>query len=85
MRLSRYEIMNTEYIQSPDLNVEYERCVDQEREAWSAMHSCLPGSPQREQAWTAWSEAISRTNRAWRRLHASRVGREPGGMSHGHA
>ncbi|MEJ6022292.1 hypothetical protein [Ramlibacter sp. PS4R-6] len=50
----------------------YTESVDRERHAWQELHSHAPGSPERIRAWKAWSEAISRTNDAWRRLNARR-------------
>ena len=57
-----------------DLAAVYADSVDREREAWHALHSHPPGTPERARAWHAWSEAIARTNRAWRKLSASRIG-----------
>jgi len=57
-----------------DLESSYAESVDRERAAWQALHSHPPGSPERARAWDAWSEAIMRTNRAWRKLNASRIG-----------
>ena len=57
-----------------DLALVYAESVDREREAWHALHSHAPGTPERALAWHAWSEAIVRTNRAWRQLSASRIG-----------
>jgi len=50
----------------------YAESVDHERSAWKELHAHAPGSPERIDAWRAWSEAISRTNDAWRRLSARR-------------
>jgi hypothetical protein len=52
----------------------YDESVRQERAAWQALQSQPPGSPERELAWEAWSQAIVRTNLAWRHYTASRVG-----------
>ena len=57
-----------------DFEALYAESVDREREAWHALHSHAPGTPERARAWDAWSEAIVRTNRAWRKLSASRIG-----------
>lgn len=51
----------------------YDESVRLEREAWHALHSHAPGSPERERAWDAWSRSIVRTNHAWRKLTASRI------------
>ena len=61
-----------------DLAAAYAASVDREREAWQALHAQAPGTPGRAKAWEAWSEAISRTNHAWRELSAGRVG----GLAH---
>lgn len=60
-------------MQSQDpLAAAYAESVDRERHAWQELHSHVPGTPERISAWRAWSEAISRTNDAWRRLSARR-------------
>ena len=51
----------------------YDESVRLERDAWQALHSHPPGTPGRELAWDAWSQAIVRTNHAWRKLSASRI------------
>ncbi|HUR90143.1 MAG TPA: hypothetical protein VMZ74_13725 [Ramlibacter sp.] len=51
----------------------YDESVKRERAAWQALQSQPPGSPERELAWEAWSQAIVRTNLAWRHYTASRV------------
>jgi hypothetical protein len=52
--------------QEPD--TEYTQAVESERAAWHELQ-CQPlGNARRAQAWCRWSEAISRTNAAWRRL-----------------
>lgn len=74
-----------------DADTAYARSVEQEREAWRAMHSLPPGTPQRARAWDAWSEAIGRTNRAWRQVSARRAAQPRQGgpaaarQDHGHA
>lgn len=50
----------------------YAASVDVERCAWRELHAHAPGTPERIRAWKDWSEAISRTNDAWRRLSARR-------------
>lgn len=63
----------------------YAESVDHESCAWQELHSHLPGTPERIGAWKAWSEAISRTNDAWRRLSARRFyefGRNAEARSH---
>ena len=56
-----------------DLAAAYDESVRLEREAWQALHSHPPGTPERESAWDAWSRSIVRTNHAWRKLSASRI------------
>lgn len=63
----------------------YAESVDREREAWAALHSLAPGTPQRASAWDAWSQAIMRTNQAWRKLSAARVGHAVHSTSRGTA
>ena len=50
----------------------YARSVEHERAAWHELQLHEPGSPERIRAWKLWSEAISSTNDAWRRLNAYR-------------
>jgi hypothetical protein len=45
----------------------YANAIALEKVAWQALQAQAPGSG-REQAWAKWSEAIARTNRAWRQL-----------------
>jgi hypothetical protein len=47
---------------------QYARAVEDERTAWQALQALPRGSARRAQAWTEWSQALSRTNQAWRRL-----------------
>lgn len=56
-----------------DFARQYDESVRQEREARQALHSHPPGTPERERAWDAWSQAIAHTNKAWRRFSASRI------------
>ncbi len=56
-----------------DLAELYDESVRHERDARQALQSLPPGSPERRRAWDAWSQAIVRTNRAWRQLSASRA------------
>lgn len=61
-----------------ELNAAYAESVEQERAAWEALQAELPATPGRARAWETWSEAIVRTNHAWRRLSAGRLaGRAP--------
>lgn len=68
--------MNHEQFQDDDAAGDYQACVAREREAWDTMHQLPAGSEARTLAFLAWSEAISRTNQAWRRFNAGRV--QPG-------
>lgn len=56
-----------------DLGRLYDESVSHEREAWQALHTNMPGSAGRARAWDEWSQAIVRTNRAWRRYSTSRI------------
>jgi len=51
-----------------DLDGQYASAVEHERAAWLDLQAELPGTPRRAEAWTRWSQAISKTNAAWRRL-----------------
>ena len=51
----------------------YEDAVELEKAAWQSLQALEPGSPERAKARTQWSEAVSRTNRAWRRLTSQKV------------
>lgn len=51
-----------------DLAAHYADAIEFERTAWHALQAYAPGSRDRAQAWATWSEAISRTNHAWRQL-----------------
>jgi hypothetical protein len=56
---------------------EYTTAVELESQAFRELQAHGPGTEERARAWRAWSEAIVRTNRAWRRMngpHASRGG-----------
>jgi hypothetical protein len=65
--------MNSKLTDTMDLAELYDESVRREREARQALQSLPSGSPERRHAWDEWSEAIVRTNRAWRQLSASRV------------
>jgi len=55
----------------------YAQAIEYEKSAWHALQAEAPGSHSRAKAWATWSEAISRTNQAWRQLgcqSASRPG-----------
>jgi hypothetical protein len=64
--------MDTHTRDNDPLAAAYAESVDHEREAWHVLQSHRPGTDERIRAWKAWSEAISRTNDAWRRLNARR-------------
>ena len=65
--------MNSKQDENKDPTALYDESVRYERDARRALQSLPPGSPERRRAWDAWSQAIVRTNRAWRQLSASRV------------
>lgn len=46
----------------------YADAIQLEKIAWKALQAQPPDSRDRAEAWATWSEAISRTNRAWRQL-----------------
>jgi hypothetical protein len=73
--------MNSKQHDNVDLAALYDESVKHERRARQVLQSLPPGSPDRPRAWQDWSQAIVRTNRAWRQLSASRV-TQPG---HAHA
>ena len=58
-----------------DLTALYATSVEREREARQRMEAYPPGSLERAQACREWSDAIVRTNHAWRRLSTSDAGR----------
>jgi hypothetical protein len=53
---------------------QYAESVRMEKAAWQVLQSEPPGSDARARACSEWMDAISRTNRAWRRLSSSRAG-----------
>jgi hypothetical protein len=77
--------------QPDELTTAYTASVERERVAWQALQSHAPGSVERAKAWDAWSEAIMRTNDAWRKLNARRFAdplrrtREPAEARHARA
>jgi ferric-dicitrate binding protein FerR (iron transport regulator) len=65
---------------------EYLDAVDDERAAWHALQAQPAGSAQRAGAWARWSDAISRTNAAWRRLSgAQRTSQSLAGRAEPHS
>jgi hypothetical protein len=56
-----------------ETQLNYDEAVARERDAWHDLHSHPPGTPERERAWEAWSQAIVQTNHAWRKLSARRA------------
>jgi hypothetical protein len=64
--------------ESTNLAVEYDEAVAHERDAWHALHACAAGSEARARAWTEWTDAITRTNSAWRKLSARQLGQPHG-------
>jgi hypothetical protein len=55
----------------------YADAIEREKSAWHALQAHAPGSRDRAQAWAAWSEAISRTNKAWRQLSSETLSSSP--------
>ena len=53
----------------------YAEAIEFEKSAWHALQAEAPGSHGRAQAWATWSEAISRTNQAWRQLSCQTASR----------
>lgn len=51
-----------------DLAARYADAVELERAAWQELQAHKPGTTGRAEAWAAWTQAISSTNRAWRQL-----------------
>jgi len=60
-----------------NLAARYVDAIQFERKAWKALQSKPPGTRDRAEAWAVWSEAISRTNRAWRQLSVETMSRPP--------
>jgi hypothetical protein len=56
---------------SQESQMEYAHAVQDERSAWHELQAQPPGSADRTKAWARWSEAISKTNAAWRRLNTT--------------
>ena len=54
-----------------ELDAQYASAVEDERVAWHGLQAQLPASAPRALAWARWSEAISKTNAAWRRLNGA--------------
>lgn len=53
----------------------YAEAIEFEKSAWHALQAEAPGSHSRARAWATWSEAISRTNQAWRQLSCQSAAR----------
>ena len=58
-----------------NLAAHYAEAIEMEKFAWHALQAHAPGSSDRAQAWATWSEAISRTNKAWRQLSSQTLSR----------
>jgi hypothetical protein len=65
--------MNEE--QTSSLEAQYAEAIRLERDALHALQEQLPGTTGNARAWLDWSEAITRTNRAWRELSSHTLGR----------
>ena len=63
---------------APSLEAQYAEAIRQEKDALHALHAGQaqhPGTADNTRAWQEWSEAITRTNRAWRELSSHTLGR----------
>lgn len=60
--------MNEENTRS--LESHYATALQQEKAALQALQGHEPGTDGSTRAWQAWSEAITRTNAAWRELNS---------------
>lgn len=59
------------------LEAQYAEAIRQERDALRALQAQEPGTEGNARAWQVWSEAITRTNHAWRELSSHTLGRTP--------
>jgi hypothetical protein len=66
--------------QTLSLEAVYAEALQLEREALHRLQAQEPGSGASTEAWQAWSEAITRTNRAWRDLSSHTPVRPPQGL-----
>jgi hypothetical protein len=67
------DAMNEE--QTPRLEAQYAEAIRLERDALHTLQAQRPGTTGNARAWQDWSEAIARTNRAWRELSSHTLGR----------
>lgn len=67
------------------LEAQYAQSIEEERAALRALQALATGTEAHTRAWQAWSEAISRTNRAWRQLNGQALSKNPGGPLSGRA
>lgn len=65
--------MNEENTRS--LESRYATALQQEKTALQALQEHEPGTDGSARAWQAWSEAITRTNEAWRELNSRTLSR----------
>lgn len=54
----------------PSLEAQYAQALQQEKAALLTLQAHEPGSDGSARAWQVWSEAIARTNEAWRELNS---------------
>ncbi|MDP3759611.1 MAG: hypothetical protein Q8R01_03705 [Ramlibacter sp.] len=62
---------------APSLEAQYAQALEHERAALHALQALRPGSDGSARAWQDWSEAIHRTNEAWRELSRHTLGQHP--------
>jgi hypothetical protein len=69
--------------EEPTLSLEavYAEALRLERDALHRLQAQEPGTDASSRAWQAWSEAITRTNRAWRDLSSHAPVRPPQGLA----
>ena len=67
--------MNEEHASS--LEAQYVQALQHERTALHALQVVGRGSDGNARAWQDWSEAINRTNEAWRELSSHALGKQP--------
>jgi hypothetical protein len=63
--------------QAQSFESQYADALRHERDALHALRGHRPGSDESARAWQEWSEAITRTNHAWRELSSHGLARPP--------
>lgn len=66
--------------QTQSLEAQYAEALQHEKAALHALQAHDAGTDGNAHAWQEWSEAISRTNQAWRELSSHSLGRHPHGL-----